>query len=156
MKDLMFFENAKLLADRFKIIPLMYGSLGLKYITGENISVDDIDILIPEIFVNERWEEFKGFLLKNGYILVDQREHTFQKNGIYYSYASIEEMESFAQINLFDIKIEANFGVRFRILSLEQYLKVYTASSTDGYRIDVRKKKDFDRLQVIHKHLSEF
>lgn len=39
MKKTMFFENAKLLYDRFGIIPLMYGSLGLEYITNENLKV---------------------------------------------------------------------------------------------------------------------
>ena len=36
MKKAMFFENAKLLYDKFGIVPLMYGSLGLEYITNEN------------------------------------------------------------------------------------------------------------------------
>ena len=35
MKKAMFFENAKLLYDKFGIVPLMYGSLGLEYITNK-------------------------------------------------------------------------------------------------------------------------
>ena len=155
MKDLMFFENAKLLAERFEIIPLMYGSLGLEYITNENLNVDDIDILIPEVFVNEKWEDFKSALIKNGYVLIDEREHTFQKNSICYSYAPIEELKSFAKINLLDIEIKINNGIQFRVLSLEQYLKVYTASSKDGYRINVRQKKDNDKILFIQKHLNK-
>ena len=58
----------------------MYGSLGLEYITGESLNVDDIDILIPGVFVNERWNEFKSVLLDEGYTLFDEHEHTFQKN----------------------------------------------------------------------------
>ncbi len=47
----MFFENAKLLADKFGIVPLMYGSAGLEYITDESLNSDDIDILIPNILL---------------------------------------------------------------------------------------------------------
>ena len=54
MKKSLFFENAKLLFDKFGIIPLMYGSLGLEYLTGENLNSDDIDILIPNIFITEK------------------------------------------------------------------------------------------------------
>ena len=151
MKTTMFFENAKLLYDRFAIIPLMYGSLGLEYITNEKLNADDVDILIPNVFVNEKWEEFKGFLTENGYVLIDEKEHTFQKNAIYYSYASFEELESFAKIYLSDIECKNDFGVPFKVLSLEQYLKVYTASSKDGYRINVRKKKDADKISFIQK-----
>lgn len=69
MKIQCFFENAKLLNESFGIIPLMYGSLGLEYITNED-------------------------------------------------------------------------------------LKFYTSSSKDGYRMNVRKKKDGDKIAFIQKHLE--
>ena len=135
-------------------MPLMYGSLGLEYITGESLNSDDIDILIPEVFLKERWEEFKNLLTDQGYILIDEHEHTFQKNGIYYAYASIEELESFAKINLSEIEQRNNDGGWFKLLSLEQYLKVYSVSAKDGYRINVRKKKDNDKIAFIENRLK--
>lgn len=118
----LFLENAKLLNNEFEIIPLMYGSLGLEYITNQNLNSDDIDILIPNIFLNEKWDDFKRILEKNGYVLIDEHEHTFQKNNISYSYASFEELESFAKISLLDIEEKIDCTVRFKLLSLEQYL----------------------------------
>lgn len=79
MKKALFFENAKLLAEKFGIIPLMYGSLGLEYITGKSLNADDIDVLIPEAFLNVHWYEFRSFLGDKGYVLLDEHEHTFQK-----------------------------------------------------------------------------
>ena len=46
-------------------------------------------------------------------------------------------------------------GVTFKVLSLEQYLKVYCASVKDGYRVNVRKKKDGEKIDFIKKHLKE-
>ena len=155
MKKQCFFENAILLNEKFGIAPLMYGSLGLEYITNENLNSDDIDILIPSVFVNEKWNEFKAVLSNEGFVLIDEREHTFQKNEICYSYASFEELESFAEINLSDIERKKDFGAQFKLLSLEQYLKVYTSSSKDGYRINVRKKKDADKISFIQKYLNK-
>jgi phosphoribosylanthranilate isomerase len=154
MKKAMFFENAKLLYDRFGIIPLMYGSLGLEYITNESLNADDIDILIPEAFIGKRWNEFNEFFMSKGYILIDEHEHTFEKNGILYSYASIEELQSFAEIELSEIEQLCNDGIRFKVLSLGQYLKVYRASAKDGYRIEVREKKDHDKIAFIEKKLK--
>ena len=143
-----------MLNDEFGIVPLMYGSLGLEYITNENLNADDIDILIPQAFIHEKWDEFKRTLINHGYVLVDEHEHTFQKNGIHCSYASLEELESFAGINLMEISEQNQDDVQFKVLSLEQYLNVYTASAKDGYRINVRQKKDNEKISFINTHLK--
>ena len=44
-------------------------------------------------------------------------------------------------------------GVRFLLLSLEQYLLVYQKSSKDGYRVNVRQKKDADKIRFIESKL---
>lgn len=155
MKKQAFLENAKLLSQKLDIVPLLYGSLGLEYLTGENLNADDIDILIPEIFLYDRWLEFREVLAQHGYLLTDEREHTFQKDGIAHAYASVEELESFAGISLSDIRQYRENGIVFRLLSLEQYQKVYTASAKDGYRVEVRQKKDSDKLALIQKYMLE-
>ena len=116
--------------EKFDIIPLMYGSLGLEYITGNSLDVDDIDILIPEIFLNEQWSEFKEFLTERGYILFDEHEHTFQKDDVFYSYASVEELETFSGINISDIRLATNDDVRFRLLSLEPTISLINIRKT--------------------------
>lgn len=126
-----FIKNTEFLNKKFKIVPLLYGSLGLEYLINENLNSDDIDILIPRIYIKERWKEFKEILENEGYMLIDEHEHTFVKNGIYFSYAIIEELESFANIREIDIESRIVNGVYFKILSLYQYLKVYEASSKD-------------------------
>ena len=149
-----FFENAKLLSDTLAITPLVYGSLGLEYLTGRNLNARDIDILIPKTFLTERWSEFKGTLERNGYILIDEQEHTFEKGGIPYSYARIEELTSFAGIPMAEIATITAANVRFKLLSLQQYLNVYSASAKDGYRLEVREKKDSDKITLIEEQLK--
>ena len=144
-----FLENAQLLSDLFEITPLMYGSLGLEYLTGEDLSADDIDILIPKTFLLEGWDEFRTMLEYDGYVLTDEHEHTFEKDGIEYSYAQIENLEPFAGIPVSEIGETDIEGVRFKLLSLEQYLKVYTASSKDGYRMNVKNKQDTEKIGLI-------
>lgn len=149
-----FFENARLLHQEMQIIPLLYGSLGLEYLTKENLGADDIDILIPEIYLAEQWSVFRAMLERNGYRLIDVHEHTFEKDGIHFSYACLEELEPFAGISESDIAIfEANH-IQFRLLTLEQYLKVYTASSKDGYRMNVKEKKDQEKIDLIYSQLG--
>ena len=149
----LFLENARFLSDKFDIVPLLYGSLGLEYLTGEALGVDDIDILVPRVFITERWHEFKALLEAQGYVLVDEHEHTFVHDSVAYSYADIEDLEAFAGISIEDIEMYETDGVRFLLLSLEQYLAVYQKSSKDGYRVKVRQKKDADKIRFIESKL---
>ena len=149
----LFLDNARFLSNKFDIVPLLYGSLGLEYLTGDILGVDDIDILVPRVFITERWHEFKSLLEAQGYVLADEHEHTFVRDGVAYSYADIEDLESFAGINTEDIELHETDGVRFLLLSLEQYLAVYKQSSKDGYRVNVRQKKDADKIRFIESKL---
>ena len=149
----LFIENARLLSDKFNIFPLLYGSLGLEYLTGDDLGADDIDILVPRVFITERWHEFKALLEAQRYVLADEHEHTFVLDCMAYSYADIEDLESFAGINTEDIEMQEVDGVRFLLLSLEQYLAVYQKSSKDGYRVNVRQKKDADKIRFIESKL---
>lgn len=149
----LFIENARFLSDKFGIVPLLYGSLGLEYLTGDDLGADDIDILVPRMFVTERWQELKVVLEGQGYALVDACEHTFVRDGVAYSYADIEDLESFAGIRIADIEVHKVDGVRFLLLSLEMYLKVYKKSVQDGYRVNVRRKKDAEKIRFIESKL---
>ena len=149
----LFLENARLLSDKFGIVPLLYGSLGLEYLTGDALGADDIDILVPRVFITERWNEFKALLGEQEYVLADEHEHTFVRDGVAYSYADIEDLEAFAGISIEDIELHETDGVRFLLLSLEQYLAVYKQSSKDGYRVNVRQKKDADKIRFIESKL---
>ena len=149
----LFLENARIMSDKFDIVPLLYGSLGLEYLTGNALDVDDIDILVPRVFITDRWQEFKAVLEEHGYVLTDEHEHTFVRDDVAYSYADIEDLESFAGIRMKDIEMCEADGVRFLLLSLEQYLAVYQKSSKDGYRVNVRQKKDVDKIRFIESKL---
>ena len=149
----LFIENARLLSDKFNIVPLLYGSLGLELLTGDILGADDIDVLVPRVFITNRWQEFKAVLEERGYVLADEHEHTFARDGVAYSYADIEDLESFAGINTEDIEMHETEGVHFLLLSLEQYLAVYRQSSKDGYRVNVRQKKDADKIRLIESKL---
>ena len=148
-----FLENARLLSDKFGVVPLLYGSLGLEYLTRDVLGVDDIDILVPRVFITERWHEFKSLLEAQGYVLADEHEHTFVRDGVAYSYADIEDLEPFAGIRMKDIEMREADSIRFMLLSLEQYLVVYQKSSKDGYRVNVRQKKDADKIRLIESKL---
>lgn len=145
-----FFKNAEEIQNEFSLIPLLYGSLGLEQVLKENLQADDIDILLPKDYVTgPSWPEFRKFLESKGYVLIDEQEHTFEKEGIHYSYATVENLEEFAGIPWHEISLKNDNGVLYKLLNLEQYLIVYEASSKDGYRQQKKNKQDRAKIDLI-------
>ena len=152
-KHLAFLHNARLLQTELGITPLLYGSLGLECRAGIPFNADDVDMLIPECWLTDKWPMLKALLEQNGYVLTDEHEHDFLKDGIHYAYARLEELAPFAGILPEDIETIRHQDVSFLLLSLAQYRKVYTASAKDGYRIHTRGKKDNEKIALIDRLL---
>ena len=55
MKKKEFLYIAELLNKQLHIVPLLFGSLGLEQRLHTDLDADDIDVLVPEAFLNEEW-----------------------------------------------------------------------------------------------------
>ena len=148
---LIFLHNACLLSETFGITPFLCDSLGPECLTDENPNADYIDILIPEEYIADRWEEFKATLQKKRFELTDEQEHTFCKDNIYYSYASVEEFEKRAGISVSEIEAKSEVGKKFGLLSLQECLSVNKKFSEN--RILVRGKKDEEKSEFIRNEI---
>lgn len=146
---------AKTLNENLNVVPLLFGSLGLEQRLGTNLNADDIDVLIPEKFLNGGWESIITVMSENGYTLYDVREHAFEKNGLSIAFASLESLSPFAGVDVEKIPVVEESGVRYLLLDLQDYLKVYTASLKDGYRKNVKNKNDQQKIDLINQALKE-
>ncbi len=149
-----FLHIAGLLNTKLHIIPLLFGSLGLEKRLNTDLQADDIDILIPESFITDDWDRLFSFMAADGYMLFDIEEHAFKKADICAAFASIENLTPFAGIDLQQIPLLTENGVRYYLLTLADYLKVYEASAKDGYRKNVKHKQDQQKIDLIKKALS--
>lgn len=149
-----FLRIAKALQEK-EVQVLLFGSLGLEQRLFKDLSPDDIDILIPEIFMADEWEEFKGYVENLGYTLTDLHEHKFSNGKYNVGFAGIEGLSEFAGINTSDIPTTCKRCVTFKLLTTEQYLKVYTESSKDSYRRDKNNNKDLQKITLIKEALKE-
>ena len=128
MKKELFLQIAQRLNEALGITPLLFGSLGLEQRLGANLNTDDIDVLIPEEYLDEKWAMLIEVMTTLGYSLYDVHEHAFEKEGVSAAFASIENLVPFANVDITRIPVVAEDGVRYYLLTLEDYLKVYTAS----------------------------
>lgn len=136
------------------VTPLLYGSLGLEVLLKTDLRAEDIDILIPEVYLNAQWQTVVSMMDSLGCILYDLHEHAFQKEGVSIAFASIEELVSFADVHVCAKHLRTENGVSFYLLTPEAYLKVYTASAKDGYRKDKKHKNDCEKISLIQSALE--
>lgn len=150
-----FLHIAGLLNEQLSVTPLLYGSLGLERRLSADMNADDIDVLIPEKCLHDGWHRLVSLMEADGYCLIDEHEHEFRKGDVSVAYASLEDLTPFAGVDISALPVTEDAGVRFLLLDLPDYLKVYTASSKDGYRKDVKNKQDSAKIALIRKALED-
>ncbi len=154
MKKAEFLRIAGRLNGRLGVTPLLFGSLGLEQRLHADLSADDIDILLPEVFLAESWSDLASVMEEDGYVLCDADEHEFEKEGFSAAFAALESLTPFAGVDLTGIPVVEEAGTRYLLLDLEDYLKVYTASSKDGYRKNTKHKNDSEKIDLIKRALA--
>ncbi len=154
MKKEAFMHIAGLLNEKLNIVPLLFGSLGLEQRLNKNLNADDIDVLIPGIFLNEKWGSIVDLMSGAGYTLYDLHEHAFEKSDLSIAFAAIESLTPFAGVDLKHIPVIEEAGVNYYLLDLCDYLKVYTASAKDGYRRNIKNKRDEQKIELINNEIK--
>ncbi|MEZ0480337.1 hypothetical protein [Planococcus sp. SSTMD024] len=137
------------------IIPVLYGSLGLGKATKMDFSPKDIDILVPFVYLYEQWIVLKKLMERLGYSLIDYREHEFSDGYNQVGFSYIEDLETFAEVDYRGLEKVLEDGAEYYVLSLDDYLNVYTKSSADGYRRSKNHGKDLKKMEVIRKIKGE-
>lgn len=137
------------------ITPVLYGSLGLEKATGIDFQPQDIDMLVPLVFLEGKWDLLKGAMESLDYKLVDIHEHEFMKNEIKVGIAFIEDLKPFANIDYNHLKTIEDNGAIYHMLSISDYLKVYQKSSLDGYRRTKNNHKDQEKVQILQQLISQ-
>ena len=154
MKYYEFLHIAGLFIDRLHVKPLLFGSLGLEIRLGVSLNADDIDILIPKRYLYAVWSKVMDLMIADGYALSNAEEHEFVKGSIRVAYAAIEDLKPFAGVDITSIPEVRDDGVIYLLLELPEYLKVYEASSKDGYRRDVKNKQDQKKIELIQRAMN--
>ena len=150
-----FLEVAGKLNDFFNVIPILYGSLGLYKIIGEYSECSDIDILIPDEFVNERWDELIDLMEKMGFKLKDEHEHEFIRDSEIVAFAKQDDLIKRIGLDPNKLTVYNVENIKFKEISIKNYLSVYKLMLRDNYRQEKRGKADQEKIDLIEKYISQ-
>lgn len=146
-----FISIAKVLNQQLNIVPVLYGSLGLGKVAQVDFSPQDIDILVPLIFLEEQWEMLQQTMEQLGYSLIDLNEHEFQKENIKIGFAYTEDLLDFAAVDYKNLERIEDNEAYYHVLTVADYIKIYRKSFQDGYRRTKNNEKDLRKLEVLKK-----
>lgn len=76
------FLNIAKVFNKNRIVPLLFGSLGLALRINADYEADDIDMLVSENLINNEWSKLKSVVEHQGYVLEDLHEHQFKKTAL--------------------------------------------------------------------------
>ncbi len=139
-------------------MPILYGSQGVSLYIGNFKQFGDIDLLVDDRLLGEDWRLLIATMEKLGFTLDDEREHEFSnEEGTTVAFAgkSILMRDNIAQSvdeAIGDFLIE---GKKIQTLTPEAFLRAYEHSVKDGYRKDVRGKKDSEIILLIKASLTK-
>lgn len=149
----LFLVLAKGVNEHFQISPVLFGSVGLYLQLHTEKEVDDLDLLLPQTFMDERWEELKKFMLDQGFQLVSEEKHGFSNGQHLVEFSTDEEIFRLTGVPAEALKHEHEYGADFRVLSLRQYLALYQALSEDEKRTKQKSLQDQEKIRLIKAEL---
>ena len=136
------------------IKPVVYGSFGVATYLGNFKDFEDIDILIEDEFINDKWVEFRKFFELNDFVLTDEKEHEFKFEGKKVGFASKNILIRDKIINDYSELVHYKNEDAFT-LKPEDFLKAYKYSIKDGYRINTRGKKDNSIIEKLEIYIKK-
>lgn len=124
MKFQVFLEVAMAIHEKFRIIPMLYGSLGLEQRLNINFDENEIDILVPERYLTKYWEKLYDLMIKIGFQPYDLYNHSFVRCEFIVNFSAMENVLELLGISKSKIPLEKSL-TDYYLLDAENYLKVY-------------------------------
>ena len=113
--------------NKHGIFPILCGSLGVARLIKVN-DIEDIDIVIPDVWLTDKFAEFKNIMLGIGFKQDKDYPHEFnraKKDGSHIGFEPRSSLKKDLGVVPKQIKtIEIN-GVKFGELSAEDYIAIY-------------------------------
>ncbi len=149
-----FLEVARAL-NKEEVVPILFGSLGLYRIIGEFDQAKDIDVLVPTEVISEKWYDLIKIMEGLGFKLKDEKEHEFIKGSEIVAFAKESDLDELAKIKRDNLTISKLDGIKFKEISVDNYLLVYQLMLRDNYRQEKLGKADQEKIVLIKKYLEK-
>lgn len=152
-----FLKIAKELNKQFNVKPVLFGSLGIyRSINKMGQKTNDVDILLPEKYFNEKSEKLELMMNKLGFVRKRKGKKSFDfilKNQII-SFSKPNDLVRVIKSKLNNLKETRKNGAVFKEVLPLQYLSFYEYLLKNIYRQKKRKGADREKIAMIKNYLK--
>lgn len=143
--------------QKMGIVPILYGSQGVSLYVGQFTRFGDIDLLVDTKWINEQWQVLIAKMGEIEFELIDEHEHEFaDHSSTTVAFAAndilVRDGISGSVRNAIQT-LEVN-NTEIHTLKPEVFLKAYEFSALDGYRKEIRNKKDSIVINLLKDYLN--
>ncbi len=152
----MTYKNLSETLGVYNIHPILYGSVGASIYLGSFKQFNDLDLLIEDQWLANKWDKFKSIMLKEGFYVFDEKEHEFENHQnlrVAFAAHSVLIRDKIANLTTDIVSVNSQ-GFDVHTLTPKGFLKAYEFSVKDGYRAKQRGKKDAETVKLLKDHLA--
>ncbi|MBE0701166.1 MAG: hypothetical protein IH571_05720 [Acholeplasmataceae bacterium] len=140
---------ARVMNDVFETQPILYGSYGLEMCLNKFFEANDIDLLVPTYLLTNHKEKMVDAFEKSGFHYVDKDVFTIVMHNIDIEISFLETWQNACALVLDCNVVSLSDQATIRILSVDDFKKLYTYLSIDASRSDLKRAKDRMKLQAL-------
>lgn len=151
-----FNEVGMAIQHRFRFIPILAGDFALQKRLNITNNANEIRMLIPDIYLDKHWQRICNLMILRSFTENTSMIHSFSRNGITVSFASIEEFVNMTGIST--KKLPREFSTfTYYLPDLSQFLTYYnlllSASTNDAEKTkqNIEEISNALKLQTIKK-----
>jgi hypothetical protein len=142
--------------NKHRVVPTVYGSLGLYLLIGEKGSIGDIDFLVEDDVMLNAWDALKrGIVGELGYHSDPAHSNEFVKGHMSLSCLGYRKITDLIDVDLSASILNIHDKAVFRNLTAEQYLKVYGIVQFDKHRRRKSKAKDMAKIDALREYMDD-
>lgn len=134
--------------NKLGITPIVYGSLGLYFLIGRKIQINDIDLLVEENDFRQ-WDEIKKIVLDLDYQIDPDHDQEFKGKNCFLSILLVADIKKLIGKNKFNLKKTVLKNAVFYNFSLFEHIKIYQNGLKNIWRCRKKEKDDKEKIQLI-------
>lgn len=134
------------LNKQLRVVPVLYGSVGLSRILQDDLYPRGIDMLLPKAWLEEGYAMLQSALEEEGYSLVDEEKYIFAGARAMLTIWPIENVLPILHANGALLRTVNENGAEFQELRLSDYRRIYAWSAEQAGK---RQAKYAGTLELI-------
>jgi hypothetical protein len=138
------------------IKPVLYGSLGVALLLGEQMMIEDIDFILSDVDFVTHWNEVRKLVTRKLRYKIDPKHSREFIGTVPISFMAARDIRKLAHIDMRQTIKTCKAGAIFRNLTPRQHLLIYRKGlQRNRYRTQYKRISDKAKIHLLRRFLND-